>query len=135
MHWGAGPTAGFTTGEPWLPIGADAAQRNVDAQRADRGSLLWLYKDLLALRRATPALEGGRFRGLEAKQGVLAYERHQGASRALVALNFTDVACSPGLPSARVIGGLRTRAGAALPADSATLELGPSEAAVLVVDG
>ncbi len=134
MHWGAGPNAGFTTGEPWLPIAADGAVRNVDAQRADRASLLWLYKDLLALRRATPALERGVFRALEAKQGVLAYERHQGASRALVALNFTGDACSPGLPGARIVGGLRTRPGAPLPANAAELTLSPSEAAVLVVD-
>ena len=42
---------------------------------------------------------------------------------------------APGLPSARVTGGLRTRAGATLPANAAELELGPSEAAVLIVDG
>jgi alpha-glucosidase len=135
MQWSAGANAGFTTGEPWLPIAADAARRNVDAQRADRASLLWLYKDLLALRRATPALEGGAYRALDAKPGVLVYERHQGASRALVALNFTGDTCSPGLPSARVAGGLRTRAGAKLPTNAAELELGPSEAAVLIVDG
>jgi alpha-glucosidase len=135
MQWSADPGAGFSSGEPWLPIAADAKQRNVAAQRADRASLLWLYKDLLALRRATPALERGAYRALDAKPGVLAYERHQGASRALVALNFAGDVCSPGLPSARVVGGLRTRAGAKLPANAAELELGPSEAAVLVVDG
>ena len=36
---------------PWLPIGADVAKRNVATQREDRDSLLWLYRDLLALRR------------------------------------------------------------------------------------
>jgi len=135
MQWSARPGAGFTTGEAWLPIAADAAERNVDAQRADRGSLLWLYKDLLALRRSTPALERGSWRALDAPKSVLAYERHHGASRAFVALNFGDHACAPGLPDARVLAGLRTRAGAPLPANVAALELGPSEAAVLVVDG
>jgi len=134
MHWSAGAGAGFTTGEPWLPIAADAPLRNVDAQRADRASLLWLYKDLLALRRATPALEAGAYRALDAKQGVLAFERHQPASRVLVALNFTGDVCSPGLPSARAQAADHTRAGAPLPANAAELELGPSEAAVLIVD-
>jgi alpha-glucosidase len=135
MHWRAGPGAGFTSGEPWLPIAADAEVRNVEAQRADRASLLWLYKDLLSLRRETPALERGRYRAVEAAKGVLAWERHHEASRALVALNFTDVTCSPGLPAARVVAGLRTRAGASLPSRASELELAPSEAAVLVVDG
>ncbi len=135
MHWNGKPGAGFTTGEPWLPIAADAATRNVEAQRADRASVLWLYKDLLALRRATPALASGAYQPLPSKPGVLAYERHRPGSRALVALNFGDAIALPGLPSAGVTGGVRTRAGAALPANTAALELGPSEAAVLIVDG
>jgi alpha-glucosidase len=135
MQWSVGAHADFTTGEPWLPIAADSAERNVEVQQGDRASLLWLYKDLLSLRRETPALEHGRWRELEAPKGVLAYERHHGASRALVALNFTGEACTAGLPSARVVGGLRTQAGAPLPGNAAALELGPSEAAVLVVDG
>ena len=133
MHWDAGPRAGFTTGEPWLPIAPDAEQRNVKAQAADRASLLWLYKDLLALRRATPALERGSWRALAAPADVLAYERHHGASRALVALNFSGEPRHAGLPPARVRGGLRTLAGAALPSDAAALELAPSEGALLVV--
>ena len=36
---------------PWLPSG-DVGVRNVAVQRDDRGSLLWLCRDLLALRRA-----------------------------------------------------------------------------------
>ena len=135
MQWSARPGAGFTTGESWLPIAADASRRNVDAQRADRASIVWLYKDLIALRRATPALERGSWRVLDSPRGVLAYERHHGASRALVALNFTDTACKPGLMDGRVSGGLRTQFGAKLPDNAAALELGPSEAAVLVVDG
>jgi len=135
MQWTAGPGAGFTTGAPWLPIAADAARRNVDAQRADRGSIAWLYKNLLALRRATPALERGTFRALDAPKGVLAWERHHGASRALVALNFTESACKPGLPDARVSDGVRTTHGVPIPETASALELGPSEAAVLIVDG
>jgi alpha-glucosidase len=134
MQWDAGPNAGFTTGEPWLPIAPDGAQRNIEAQRADRASLLWLYRDLLALRRDTPALERGSWRALDAAKGVFAYERHHGASRAIVALNFTGNAVAPGLPDARLLGGIRTQAGTPLPANASSLELGPSEAAVLIVD-
>ena len=134
MHWSAERGAGFTTGEPWLPLASDWATRNVEAQRADRGSLLWLYRDLLALRRRTPALERGAWRELPAPEGALAWERVTGGSRALVALNFAAKEQSPRLPGAAVRDGVRTRAGAALPADAAELELGACEAAVLVVD-
>jgi alpha-glucosidase len=51
MHWDASPSGGFTTGRPWLPVG-DAAARNVTAQRGDPGSVLWLTRRLLELRRA-----------------------------------------------------------------------------------
>jgi alpha-glucosidase len=134
MQWSADPGAGFTTGEPWLPLAADWRTRNVETQHADRGSILWLYRDLLALRRRTPALERGTFRDLPAGNGVLAWERRHERSRALVALNFADQAQSAGLPAAAVRDGVWTRAGAALPSDAAQLVLGPCEAAVLVAD-
>jgi alpha-glucosidase len=134
MHWSSEPGAGFTTGEPWLPLAADWRTRNVEAQRADRGSLLWLYRDLLALRRRTPALERGAFRELSGGNGVLAWERRQERSRALVALNFADVERAATFPSAPIRDGVWTRAGAALPGDASQLVLGPCEAAVLVVD-
>jgi glycosidase len=134
MHWSAEPGAGFTTGEPWLPLAADFATRNVEAQRGDPGSILCLYRALLALRRATPALERGAWRALESPEGVLAYERREGASRALVALNFTGEPKPAGLPAARVRGGLSTLFGVALPDDAAELELAPGTAAVLIVD-
>jgi hypothetical protein len=105
------------------------------AQRADRGSILWLYRDLLALRRRTPALERGTFRELPAPEGVLAWERLFAGSRAWVALNFASEPRAARLAAAAVRDGVRTAAGAALPENAAELVLGPCEAAVLVVDG
>jgi glycosidase len=134
MHWSASPGAGFTTGEPWLPLAADFATRNVEAQRADPASILCLYRDLLALRRATPTLERGAWRALDAPDGVLAYERRDGASRALVALNFTAEPRARWPAAARVRGGLSTLFGVDLPEDAAKLQLAPSSGAVLVVD-
>ena len=65
---------------------------------------------------------------------MLAYERSCGDSRAIVALNFSAEPRSPGLASARVSSGLRTRRGESLPSDAAKLELAPSEGAVLIVE-
>jgi alpha-glucosidase len=70
MQWDAEPGAGFTSGEPWLPLGSEL-ERNVEAERADDRSLLWLYRRLLAMRREL----GEGFRLLDAADGVVAYER------------------------------------------------------------
>jgi alpha-glucosidase len=138
MQWSDAPGAGFTTGDPWLPLSADWQTRNVIAQRADRGSILWLYRDLLALRRRVPALERGTWRELPSPNGVLAWERHFESSRALVAINFAGKERSPGrssgFPPAAILDGLRTQYGVELPANTAQIELAPCEAVVCVVD-
>jgi len=88
MQWTAGPGAGFTTGTPWLPLPADAAESNVERQRHDPGSMLALYKRLLDLRRSEPALSVGSYRELPSPPDVLAYQRERGGRRMVVALNF-----------------------------------------------
>jgi glycosidase len=130
LQWEARPGAGFTTGEPWLPIG-DCARHNVAAQRADPASLLQLYRALISLRRAHPALSRGAQRSLAAPEGVWAFERTLGGERFVVALNFGDAPVRCALGEARVTGGLRTHPGAALPASLAEVALLPCEGAAL----
>jgi alpha-glucosidase len=90
MQWSRGEKAGFTTGEPWLPIADDFARVNVEALRDDPTSILTLYWRLIALRRGEPALEVGRLEPIEADGDVLAYVRRgrKGESSFLVALNL-----------------------------------------------
>jgi alpha-glucosidase len=135
MQWAPGPGAGFTTGRPWLPLGADADTRNVDAQRSALDSLLNLYREIIALRRATPALHRGHFRSLTVPDQIFAYERHHADGAALVALNFGDAEASAGLPNVQVLGGLRTDQGRRIPNNAADLTLGPCEGAVLLIAG
>ncbi len=88
MQWDRSANAGFTTGHPWLPLAHDHAQRNVEAQSADPHSILNLYRRLLTLRRATPALQLGSY-GLVATEGdVLIFLREHEGERLLVALNL-----------------------------------------------
>lgn len=87
MQWGSGPGAGFTKGEPWLPLNPDWRERNVEAQAADPASTLAWYKSLLGLRRSREALRSGSISFLDAGRGsraseVLAYERRLGVSAA-----------------------------------------------------
>ena len=67
------PDGGFSAGEPWLPLGDDTP--SVAEQERDPGSLLALYRRLLALRAAEPALATGELELVRAADGVLAYTR------------------------------------------------------------
>src|SRR5690606_27081876 len=94
MQWDASPGAGFTTGEPWLPLAPDAAAVNVAAQRDDPRSMLTLHRRLLALRRAEPALAVGAFSPLRATGNVLAWVRKDADRRLLVVLNLGSSAAA-----------------------------------------
>jgi alpha-glucosidase len=100
MQWRGGPGAGFTTGRPWLPIAPDADSRNVATQAADPGSVLALYRRLIALRQATPALIVGDQELLDVGDAdVLAYRRSLDGRTALVALNFASRTAAIELPA------------------------------------
>jgi alpha-glucosidase len=133
MQWRAGPGAGFTTGAAWLPFAPDADRRNVEAQRADRRSLLWLYRDLIALRRRIPALERGSFRPLDAPDDVFAWERRAGDSCARVAANFGGEPREVDLGAGKVVERLSTRTGPEADSGEPRLLLAPNEAVVRVL--
>ena len=87
MQWDASPNGSFTDGDPWLPL-VDPEERNVAAQRTDDDSLLALYRRLIAVRRASPALLRGEHRSiLGLADGVIAYLREGDGQRVVVALN------------------------------------------------
>ncbi len=88
MQWDASPNAGFATGIPWLPLGADYKQRNVAVQREDSRSILSLYRRLIAFRQSQPALMVGSYRPLPADGDLLAYFREHEGKRFLVVLNL-----------------------------------------------
>jgi alpha-glucosidase len=90
MQWNAEPHAGFTSGEPWLPLAPDYREVNVAVQRDAAHSMLRLYAGLIALRRGEPALEIGRFEMVETSGDLLAYIRRarREESEFLVALNL-----------------------------------------------
>ena len=129
MQWSAGAGAGFTTGTPWLPIGADAAARNVEVQERDPASLLNWHKRLIALRRTNAALrEGATTLVGAADPAVLAWVRHApGHAAVLVATNFTDKPAALHLARSETGRARTLMATAPTPAevDPATLVLAP----------
>ena len=82
----AGPGAGFTTGTPWLPLVAEAESLAASAQDGDPRSTLSLFRRLVWLRRATPALRDGEQEMLDAGPDVLAWVREGGGEHWLVAI-------------------------------------------------
>lgn len=65
MHWTGEPGAGFSTGEPWLPVQAEARDRNVERQKGDKHSIYSWYQRLLELRHREPAFRNGGYLPLE----------------------------------------------------------------------
>jgi alpha-glucosidase len=94
-----GPGAGFTTGEPWLPLVADAEHLNVESQAADPRSTLRFVRELAALRAAMPVLQTGVQTSLDAGPAVLAWQREDDHDRVLAAVNFAPEAVELGLES------------------------------------
>ena len=137
MQWNGERNAGFTTGEPWLPISSDYRLVNVAAQRDDPTSILTLYSRLIALRRGEPALEVGAFEPVQAQGDVLAYLRRgrAGESSFLVALNLGAEPHSLQVSSLRGAIAMTThldRGGEALAGD---LALRPNEGVIVRLQG
>jgi alpha-glucosidase len=95
----AGPGAGFTTGEPWLPLSAEAERINVRTAAADPDSTLSLVRRLAALRRETPALQVGGQTSFEAGDDVLAWTREAEGDRLVAAVNFAAEEVPVDLPA------------------------------------
>ncbi|MFP4365383.1 MAG: alpha-amylase family glycosyl hydrolase [Spirochaetia bacterium] len=53
-------TGGFTAGEPWISMGNDYLENNVELMNSDEDSLLQYYRELIRLRRDHVALRRGR---------------------------------------------------------------------------
>jgi len=88
MRWDATPGAGFTSGDPWLPIGDDLSAVNVASQQATAGSMLELHRRLIELRRSESALTVGNWAPVSAAGEFLVYERSFDNRRLIVALNL-----------------------------------------------
>lgn len=98
MQWADAPNAGFSPPgvQTWLPVNPNYAQGvNVAEQVDNPDSLLNFYKQMLHLRKQTPALIVGVYRPLhERARNYIAFLRHSEEDRqtCLVVLNMSDKA-------------------------------------------
>ena len=86
------PYAGFSDAEPWLPIPPDHVACAVSVQDGEADSVLTIARELIELRRSSPALHAGSFRPLDLPLPLLGFDRvsESGVLRCL--FNLTDKA-------------------------------------------
>lgn len=90
MHWA--PAGGFSSSSnPWLPMGPHLERINVESELADAGSLLNLYRRLIAVRKASKALSVGDYAQLKSPhEDVLMFERTHESERVVIAVSFAS---------------------------------------------
>ena len=71
----SGPSLGFGSTDPWLPQPAHWSTLSVEAEDADRTSMLWLYRDALHIRRELAELHTGDLEWIDLGEDVLAFTR------------------------------------------------------------
>jgi alpha-glucosidase len=88
MQWDATRNAGFSIARPWLPLAPDFERENVANLAADAGSILSLYKALIALRKRLPELVYGNYVPIAAQGDLLLYRRQGEEGAVTIALNL-----------------------------------------------
>lgn len=96
VQWNNKKNAGFTSGEPWIPVGN--LYENINAENAlnDKDSVFYHYKNLISLRKQYDVISDGSFKIiLENHDKVYAYTRSYKNTNLIVLNNFygedTDV--------------------------------------------
>jgi len=94
MRWDASKNAGFCdeSVEPWLPVGGDSPECNVETSKKNPDSMLNMVRKIIQLRRENEALLSGRCEEIFVGNDVLAYVRKGKADQKsfLIILNFSD---------------------------------------------
>ena len=103
VQWNDSANAGFTSGNPWLPLNPNYKKINVASQENDPDSLLSFYKELIALRKNPEYKEtvvyGEMIPYLEEQHNLMSYYR-KGDKTLLVLGNFQKEPQTVKLPSA-----------------------------------
>jgi alpha-glucosidase len=128
MPWKtAARNAGFTWGEPWLPVPAVHADLAVDAQEWDASSPLAFAREMARLRKTHPALRRGgiTFRP-SGSPDVLLFEREAEGERIACAFNFARSPSEIAWPEA--LGAALSPLPGTAHVDNGRLKLGPLSA-------
>jgi oligo-1,6-glucosidase len=91
MQWTDGEHAGFTDGEPWIPVNPNHTEINVEAARENEDSVWQYYRRLIELREQYDVMVYGEYDLLlPDHERLWVYTRTLDDTRWLVLLNFAD---------------------------------------------
>ncbi|WP_022868635.1 alpha-glucosidase [Schaalia vaccimaxillae] len=99
VQWEADlPTAGFTTGMPWISVNPNCAQINAADQINDPSSVYSYYRQLIRFRHHLPTVALGTYERLESDSAeVYAYRRAFADSQVVVVANLSSVCVKPSI--------------------------------------
>jgi oligo-1,6-glucosidase len=91
MQWSEQVHSGFTKGTPWIKVNPRYKEINVEAALADKESIFYHYKHLIALRKKLDVITTGDFNLLfEDHPKIFAYERRSENEKVVVLCNFSS---------------------------------------------
>ena len=91
VQWDDSENAGFTTGQPWLPVNPNYKQVNAANDLQTKSSILNYYKQMISLRKKDDTLVYGNFKMVDyPNESIFAYTREVDRKGYLVVLNFKD---------------------------------------------
>ncbi len=106
MPWTTGPHMGFTTGDPWLPLALEHAGLSVEEQGEDPDSVLSFSREMIAFRKATPALSLGDIEFVATPEPLVAFVRRHEGEEVICVFNFggtPQVLAHPSLERAELL--------------------------------
>lgn len=99
MQWNEEPNAGFSKGEPWIPVNPNYTEINVRHNLSDPDSVLHYYREMIELRKKYPALIHGTYSPfLEGHKQMFCYQRRLEKQILLILLNFSEEESQVQLP-------------------------------------
>ncbi|WP_114571765.1 glycoside hydrolase family 13 protein [Exiguobacterium flavidum] len=91
VQWDASRNAGFSAGQPWIPVNPNYEEINVEAAEDDADSVLHFYRKLTAMRKEHPVMVYGTYRDLAPNDPYLyVYERTLDDTTWRIVLNIRD---------------------------------------------
>ena len=90
VQWDGSEHAGFTTGEPWIPVNPNYVSINAEADRGAEQSVFDFYRRLIELRHTSSTVALGAFTLLEPEHPTLyAFTRDGEGEQLLVVANVS----------------------------------------------
>lgn len=99
VQWNSDSQAGFTTGEPWIPVAKNYKQINVEDTLQEENSIFEHYQKLIELRKTVEVVTEGSYELILAKDPqIFAYVRETDREKLLVINNFYETEATVELP-------------------------------------